>query len=145
MRTLFVSKPPLWFWTVAVLALVWNVMGLVAVGMNFMITPEQLAAMPIDQQQLYAETPAWASYGSLLAVLAGCLGCVGMLIKQSWAVHAFTLSIVGLIIQNIGLFLIVDAASVVGDSVILLQGGVALIAIILYFMAQHACKQQWLK
>lgn len=138
------NKIPMWFIVVAVVALFWNLIGAAAVIMNFMLTPEVIAALPPAQQQMYADTPVWSSYASLLAVITGSLGCVGLLMKKAWAVPMFVLSIVGLIVQDIAIFIIVDAIAVLGNTVLFMQGGVAIIAIGLLFLARMAKQRDWI-
>jgi hypothetical protein len=139
------TKAPTWFNVIAAIGLFWNVLGAVMVVMNFMITPEAIAALPAAQQQMYTDTPMWSSYGSLVAVFAGVIGCVGLLLKKAWASILFMLSIVGLVLQNIGIFVIVDAVSVMGESVLMMQGMVALIAFGLLFLARVANKREWIE
>ncbi|MGJ8674418.1 MAG: hypothetical protein ACSHWP_00590 [Pseudoalteromonas sp.] len=137
------KKSPLWFKIVAVVALIWNLLGAIAVIMNFTITPEAIAALPADQQQMYADTPMWASYASLLAVVTGALGCVALLLGKAFASPLFMLSIVGLVLQNIGIFVIVDAVAIMGISVLIMQGSVFVIAIGLLLLAKMAIKRGW--
>lgn len=139
------NKVPTWFYLIAGLALLWNIMGAIAVIMNFMITPEEIALLPAAQQQMYADTPMWSSYGSLVAVAAGALGCLALLFKKTWAYPLFMLSVLGLILQNIGMFVVVDAVSVMGNTVLIMQSLVAVIAIALIFLAKHAIRQEWIK
>lgn len=139
------NKIPAWFYVVSGVAFLWNIIGAAAVIMNFMITAEGLASLPAEQQQLYADTPTWSSYGSLVAVAAGSIGCLALLFKNAWAYTLFMLSVVGLIVQNIGIFIIVDAISILGETVLIMQGFVALIAIGLIFLAKHAISKKWIK
>ncbi|AEP28400.1 hypothetical protein [Brumicola nitratireducens] len=138
------NKAPVWFNIVAVVALLWNLLGAVAVIMNFMLTPEAIAALPAEQQQMYTDTPIWSSYASLLAVFTGALGCVALLIKKAFASPLFMLSIVGLVVQNIGIFVVVDAIAVLGSSVLIMQGGVFVIAIGLLLLAKMGIKRGWI-
>lgn len=139
------NKVPAWFYVLAAVALLWNLIGAAAVIMNFMITPEAMASLPLEQQQLYADTPLWSSYASLLAVVAGSLGCLSLLIKKAWAYPLLLISIVGLVVQNIGIFVVVDAVSVVGEIVLIMQGLVGLIAVALVFLAKYAINKEWIK
>lgn len=139
------NKIPAWFYVIASVAFLWNIMGAIAVIMNFMMTPETIAMLPVEQQQMYADTPMWSSYGSLVAVVAGALACIALLIKKAWAYPLFILSVLGLIVQNIGIFVVVDAVSVLGSTVLIMQGLVGAIAVALIFLAKHAIKQEWIK
>lgn len=138
------SKAPTWFLIIAIIALIWNIIGAAAVIMNFMVTPEQIAALPIEQQQMYADTPTWGSYASLLAVLAGTLACIGLLVKKAWALLLFIVSFLALIIQDIAIFIIVDAVNVLGVGVLTMQSFVALIAMALIYLAFKAKDKNWI-
>ncbi len=139
------NKAPVWFYVLAGIALLWNLLGLAAVVMNFTLTPESIASLPSEQQQLYAATPLWSSLASLIAVITGSLGCVALLIRKAWAYLLFQLSIAGLIVQDIALFIVADAVAVLGSTVLIMQGFVALIAIGLLFMTKKAIYQKWIR
>jgi hypothetical protein len=85
----------------------------------------------------------WASYASLLAVVTGAIGCVALLLGKAFASPLFMLSIVGLVLQNIGIFVVVDAIAVLGNSVLVMQGSVFVIAIGLLLLAKMAMKRGW--
>ncbi|MFT6267956.1 MAG: hypothetical protein ACJAVV_000761 [Alphaproteobacteria bacterium] len=138
------TKIPAWFYVLASVALLWNLLGGAAVIMNFIITTEAIASLPPEQQQMYADTPMWSSYGSLLAVITGSFGCLALLIKKAWAYPLFMLSIVGLVLQNIGIFLVVNAVAVLGETVLFMQAVVAVIAIGLLLLAKKAIKKAWI-
>lgn len=139
------QKIPAWFNVIAILALVWNLLGAAAVIMNFMITPEQISALPVEQQELYATTPSWSTYASLLAVLGGFLGSLLLLLKKAFSYWCFIASIVGLIGQDIGIFVLTDAIDVMGMSVIFMQIIVFVLALALLALSHHAIKQSWIK
>ncbi|MBK8058905.1 MAG: hypothetical protein IPK33_14005 [Gemmatimonadetes bacterium] len=69
---------PKWFMPVAIVALLWNLMGCAAYLMDVMLTPEAIAAMSPDQRALYAARPIWAVALHAIAVWGGALGCVGL-------------------------------------------------------------------
>lgn len=135
---------PRWFYVVASVALLWNLLGTAAVIMNFMLTSQDIAALPLEQQQMYAKTPIWSSYASLLAVVSGSLACVMMLIKKKVAYWLTITSLLSLVVQNIGIFVVVDAIAVLGISVLVMQGVVALISAGLILLARYAIERKWL-
>ena len=71
-----IYKTPTWFMVVAVLLLVWNLLGVMAYIMQVTMSPETLAALPDAQRQLYENTPAWATAAFAIAVSGGALGCL---------------------------------------------------------------------
>ena len=62
---------PKWFKVVAVIALLWNLLGCLAFAMDLRMTPEDVAALPEAQQALYAARPGWAVVATAVAVIGG--------------------------------------------------------------------------
>ena len=139
------NKPPAWFTVVAVVALLWNFVGLIAVGMDMSLSPSDIAALPADQQALHAARPGWSIAGSALAVVAGTLGCLFLLLKRRWALWAFALSLLGIVLQDIGLFGIAGASQSLGSAVVGMQALVAFIAVCLLMLSRKAIGSEWLR
>lgn len=99
-----VSPRPAWFKIVAVLALLWNLVGVAAFAMDAMMTPESIAALPDAQQQLYAERPGWVMVAYGVAVLAGALGSLTLLLGKRLALPLLVLSFVAVLAQMSALF-----------------------------------------
>ncbi|MFY7921890.1 MAG: hypothetical protein ACOVSI_05695 [Gemmatimonas sp.] len=134
---------PKWFMPVAVVALLWNLMGCAAYLMDVMLTPEAVAAMPADQQALYAARPAWAVAAYAFAVWGGALGCVGLLVRKRWAKGAFLASLLGLIVQDAALFGMSPVP--LSATIYALQGMVLVIAVLLLMLANRASRDGWLQ
>ena len=132
---------PKWFMPVAVVALLWNLMGCAAYLMDVMLTPEAVAAMPADQQALYAARPAWAVAAYAFAVWGGALGCVGLLVRKRWAKGAFLASLLGLIVQDAALFGMSPVP--LSATIYALQGMVLVIAVLLLMLANRASRDGW--
>ena len=134
---------PRWFMPVAIVALLWNLIGCAAYLMDVTLTPEAVAAMSSDQQALYAARPAWAVAVYAIAVWGGALGCVGLILKKRWAKGALLASLLGLMAQDIALFGMSPVAS--DASVYALQGMVLVIAVLLLLLANRAAREGWLE
>ncbi|MCO4098357.1 hypothetical protein [Gemmatimonas sp.] len=134
---------PKWFMPVAVVALLWNLMGCAAYLMDVMLTPEAVAAMPPDQQALYAARPVWAVAAYAFAVWGGALGCVGLLVRKRWAAPAFLASLLGLIVQDAALFGMSPVP--LSATIYALQGMVLVIAVLLLMLANRASRDGWLQ
>ena len=91
-------SPVTWhFWTIGVLALVWNAAG----AMNFFAQtdPDVLAQMSWQARTLVELQPGWARMGFALAVFGGTAGCVLLLWRKPLAYYLFVASLAGLLIQ----------------------------------------------
>ena len=83
------AKPPGWFWAVAVLALLWNLFGLAMFYMQVNMTPEQLAQLPEAQRELTQAFPGWVWAVDGVAVVAGTLGSLLLLMRRRLALPLF--------------------------------------------------------
>ena len=90
MTTTSTNKPPIWFWILSIIALVWNGMGV-----NFYL---QQAFKTESYQTMYSEEQLEIA-AFAIAVFAGALGAIGLLLRKSWAVKLWFLSLIAVIIQ----------------------------------------------
>ncbi|MDH5412635.1 MAG: hypothetical protein OEW87_00730, partial [Flavobacteriaceae bacterium] len=82
-------KPPMWFWIIGVIALIYNGMGINAYLQQAYNTESFQAMYSAEQLELIAMTPAWATAAFAIAVFAGFLGCIGLLLRKKWAKSLF--------------------------------------------------------
>ena len=138
------SAPPRWYLPVTIVALLWNLLGCAAYLSDVMATPDDVARMSAEQQALYAARPAWAVAATAIAVWGGAAGCLGLILRKRWAVPLLIASLAGVIVQDMALFLLTDAAAQAGTVAMLLQGIVLLVAIGLVMLARKAATRGWL-
>lgn len=98
------SRPASHLW-IAIAALVWNLLGLMAFVMQVFMSPEQVAALPPADRAVYVATPSWLTAAFALAVGGGVAGSIGLLLRQRWAVTAFAVSLAALVVQIAGAYL----------------------------------------
>lgn len=139
------SEPPRWFRPVAVVALIWNLLGCAAYISDVTLTADDIARLTEAERALYASRPAWAVAGTALAVWFGAAGSLGLVLRRRWALPVLIVSLAGVVIQDLGLFVVTDAASLAGPVAVVLQGVVLLVAIALVWLARHASAQGWLR
>ena len=94
MTDISTNKPPIWFWVIAVVALVWNLMGVMAyIGQAYM-TEAELNALPEVEQALYANYPAWATAAFAIAVFGGAIASIALLLRKKLAKTLFLISLI---------------------------------------------------
>ena len=135
---------PTWFKVVAVLALLWNLLGFFAFFSDLRISPEDLAKLPEAQQALYAARPGWAVAATAIALFAGALGSIGLLLRKKWAFPVFVLSLLGILVQDFGLFVLADGASLGGHVVVAMQAVVLAVGIGLVLLSRKGIARGWL-
>jgi hypothetical protein len=136
------EKPPKWYLPVSVLALLWNLLGCAAYLSDVTLTAEDIAAMDAAQQALYNSRPAWAVAATAVAVWCGAAGSIGLIVRRRWAALLLELSLAGVIVQDVGLFILsgVDA----GTAVMAMQGAVLLVSIGLVVLSRKAIARRWI-
>jgi len=135
---------PKWFRPVAIVALIWNLLGCYAYLSDVTLTPEDVAKMTAAQQAMYASRPAWAVAATALAVWGGALGCVGLILRKRWSRPLLLISLAGVIVQDVALFGLSGFGSQAGPAVIGLQSLVLVIAVALVVLGRRADRQGWL-
>jgi hypothetical protein len=138
------TAAPKWFRPVAIVALLWNLLGCAAYLADVMLSPADLAKLPEAQQALYASRPAWSISATAIAVWAGAAGCVGLIMRKRWATWLLAASLAGVIVQNVWLFVLSDAARQTGAVAFVLQGLVFVVSVALLVLARKASAQGWL-
>ena len=108
------TKPPAWFWVVSAVALLWNLVGAMAYLAQAFITDEGKAMLLAEKLELLENTPAWATAAFAIAVWAGVLGCIGLLVRKKWARPVLLLSLLGILVQMAYSFFMTNAVEVYG-------------------------------
>lgn len=139
-------KIPTWFWVVAGLALVWNLLGVFAyIGqMMLMSNPEMMAELPADQQALYENTPAWATGAFAIAVWGGAIGCVLLLLKKKVAKIVLIVSLIGVLVQMVHSFFFSNNFDVFGPGAMIMPVMVIIIGFGLVWFSDKSIKEGWL-
>ena len=138
------TPPPKWYMPAAVGAFLWNLLGCAAYLMDATISADDLAAMTEAQQALYATRPAWAVGATAIAVWGGALGSLALILRKRWATAVLVASLVGVVVQDVGLFVLTDAAAQAGSTVVVLQSFVFLVAVGLVLLARRARAEGWI-
>ena len=138
------NKPPLWFTVTVVVALLWNLMGLLAIVANLNLSAADLAALPAEQQALHRAQPGGSVVGSVIAVVAGTLGCVALVLRKRWALWLFVASLVGIAMQDVGLFIAAGSLQALGPFVVVMQGLVLGVGVLLLLLSRRAMARAWI-
>jgi hypothetical protein len=99
MKSLNTNKRPRWALIVSILFLLWNLIGLASFTMQWMMTPTDIAKLPPDQQELWGNMAGWIWAAYAVAVGAGTLGAVGLVLAKKWAEPLFLISMIAILIQ----------------------------------------------
>ena len=93
------SKPGISFLIIGIVALVWNLMGVMAYLDEAYMTEEELLAKSVAEQTFYADAPAWVTGAFAIAVFGGALASILLLLRKKLATFVFILSFAGIVAQ----------------------------------------------
>lgn len=136
---------PKWYMPTAVTALFWNLLGCAAYLSDVTLSADDVSAMNAAQQALYASRPTWAVAATAIAVWGGAAGCVGLILGKRWATPVLVVSLGGVVVQDIGLFVLTEAGSMAGPTALALQGLVLVVAVLLVALGRVATSRGWIE
>jgi hypothetical protein len=134
MATTYSERVPVWFWIVAGVALLWNLVGVYSYLAEVGVFGEA-ARMPGPWNAM----PAWVTAAYAIGVFGAVIGVLGLLLRQRWAGLVLLISLVALIVDWGWVFF----AS--GAGVQPLGSAVLVISALLVWFASYATKRGWLK
>ncbi len=138
-------KLPVWFWVIAGVALVWNLMGVGAYVAQVTMSPEAMAKLSEAERTGYENAPIWATGAFAFAVFGGALGSIFLLLRKKFATPVFGLSLAGIAVQMFHSFFIVNSIAIYGPGAAIMPGMVIVIGIALVWYSNTAAGKGWLK
>ncbi|MDD9896390.1 MAG: hypothetical protein OXU24_11515, partial [Gammaproteobacteria bacterium] len=133
------AVPKSFYW-IAGGAIVWNLFGMLAYIGQVSMSPEAIAQLPLDQQQIYETIPVWATSAYAIAVTMGVLGRVLLILRKAWALPVFIVSLLGVIVQFSHAVFMTDLIAVTGIASIGFSVVIIVIAILLIWYSFYARK-----
>ena len=133
---------PGWFIAVAVVALLFEAFG------SFMYISQVTAdhaALPLDQRALWDATPTWMIAAYAIAVWVGLAGAVLLLMRRKLAVPALLVSLIAVIVQSSGLFLVPQLRQTVPDTALVAPIALIICCYLIFLFARLAGKRGWLR
>lgn len=137
-------KPPKSFWILAVLALLWNLMGVFQFFSSTFMLETIVENLPEAQADLYRSIPGWYTIVFAIAVFTGLLGCITMLLRKKITITLFGVSLLAVLVAQVYWILGTNTIDVIGPSSVIMPLVVIAIAIFLYFYNKGAHKNGWL-
>ncbi|WP_298475190.1 hypothetical protein [uncultured Maribacter sp.] len=137
-------KPPIWFWIVSAIALLWNLAGVGAYLQHTYMSIEDLEKLSQAERLLYESQPSWVTAAFAIAVWGGALGCIALLLRKKWAKPMLLVSLLGVLAQMAHSFFISNSFEVYGPGAMIMPIMVIIIAIALVFFARKSQDRNWI-
>lgn len=134
----------MWYWVIAVLALLWNMMGCAAFLMEVFAQEAMMESMTEEQKDWARAIPRWIYFVYAAAVTTGVAGSIGLFMRKAWSVPVFAFCAVAVIVQMVYTILIAGGLRVMGPSGLVMPGLVIVIASALLWFSWFAKGKRWL-
>jgi hypothetical protein len=135
---------PLWFWVIAVVALLWNIMGCVILLSEVFAQEAMMESMTEEQKEWSRSTPSWIYFVFAISVSAGVAGSICLLMRKRLSVLLFTISFVAVLIQMVYTMLIAGGLQVMGPSGAVMPAVVIMLSIAWLLFSLYFKGKGWL-
>lgn len=139
------TKPPMSFWVIGVLALVWNGFGAISYLIMQLFTSDAVSEAMAEQEIAIESLPVWVTSAYAIAVWGGLLASLFLLMRKSWAKTWFLLSLLGVLVQSVYTFFMSNTLADNGAGALALPIAIIAVAIYLYYYSGKAIANGWLK
>jgi len=138
-------KPNVLFWIIAIVALLWNLMGIFQfIGPMFFpeIVYEGYSQEAID---MFKNLPSWYWVVFGIATISGLLASITQLMRNKISVMLFLVSLITVIIVEAYYIFGTNVTDVLGQAAIVMPVIVAILSIVFYFYSKSAARKGWLR
>lgn len=136
-------NPPKWFWLVSIIALIWNILGVIAYLSQVYAAPEAIEALPQIERDLLDSSPSWVTAAFAIAVWAGLLGCILLLLRKVMAHFILVLSLIGIVVQMSWVFFVSNTVEVYGPGKTIMPIFVLIVGLSLILVARKGKAKGW--
>ncbi len=138
-------RPPVWFWIVAILLLLWGLSGVFACVQQWRLGPEAMGPATNYDRILYARIPAWYNLVYAVATVGGMLAAVALLARSRWAETLFVVSLIAVVVMFGWLFAATDIIAVKGPATVLpFPIFIAAVAAFGIWLSRLARQREWI-
>ena len=138
------SAVPTWYWVVAIVSLLWSLMGCAAFSMELFAQDAVMESMTEEQQKWTKSIPGWIYVIYAVAVTTGMGGSVGLLMRKRWTVSLNAICLVSVLTQMGYTFIIADGIEVLEGADLILPVLVIGIAGVMLWFSRSARAKGWL-
>jgi hypothetical protein len=130
------SKLIKWFKGIAIIAILWNLMGLFSFFAHTFISEEAKALLPEAESALYNNIPLWKIIAFAVAIFGGLIGSILLFMKKKLAIPVFILSLIGIIVSFTYDFMVSNLLEVYGNTSVIFPLIIALIGVFLVWYSK---------
>ena len=137
------SAVPRWYWVIAAVALLWNLLGCAFFAMELFAKEAFMESMTEPMKEWARSIPSWIYIVYGLAVLTGLAGSIGLFLRKGWTTLMFAICLVAVIVQMVYTMIIAGGLQVTGPSGLVMPALVTCIAAALLWFSSVARSRGW--
>ncbi len=137
--------PPAWFWVVAVILLLWNLVGVYALVQQLRLGAEAMGPATAYDRAIYDAMPPWYNWVFAVAEIGGVGGALALLAQRAIARPLFLMSLLAVIAQFGYLFAATDIIAHKGMWVTYFPAFIAAMCLVQIWFAGSAQYRGWLR
>jgi hypothetical protein len=139
------ARAPGWFRLLAVLGLAWNAFGIyMYLAKSAGMFGDRFAGLDAAHRELAASVPSWVTAAFAIAVFAGFIGTLLLVMLKRLAKPLLILSLLAVLVQCAWIVGMSNARAVEGNMAFVMPGMVTLVAILLVWLAMVGDRKGWL-
>jgi hypothetical protein len=135
------SSVPAWYWAMAIFTLLFEGAGAYLLANSLTLDP---LTLPLDQRAIYEATPLWMNLAWGIAIGAGVVGALGLLLRRRFAEPLLLVSLIAVAVQFSGIFLVRQLRELTPESHLVVPVVILLIAYGVWQTAKLAKNRGWL-
>jgi hypothetical protein len=140
------TKPPIRFWIVTILLVLWEAMGCYACYRQWRLGAAAMGSVDDWSLRYYAALPAWYNIVYAVATFGGLLGGLALLLRERRAAIAFWIAFVGIVVMFGYAFAATDLIAHKGlGQVLPFPAFIVAVGAFSIWFADLAAKRGWLK
>lgn len=137
------SAVRLWYWVIAAVALLWNLLGCAFFGIEIFAQDAMMDSMTEDQKEWARSIPGWIYFVYGLAVSTGVAGSIGLFMRKGWTIAMFAICLVAVIVQMVYTMIIGGGLQVMGPSGLVMPSLVIVFSAALLWFSLFARGRSW--
>jgi hypothetical protein len=137
------SSVPRWYWAIAAVALLWNLMGCLFFAIEMFAQEAAMESMTQAQKEWARSTPSWIYFVYGVAVTTGVAGSTGLFLRKSWTIATFAICLTAVTVQMVYTMLIGGGLEVMGPLGLVMPAMIIGIAAALLWFSRFARSRGW--
>jgi hypothetical protein len=138
------ASVPMWFWAIAAVSLLWNIMGCTVLLSEVFAKEAMMESFTEAQKEWSRSTPVWIYVVFAISVSTGVAGSLSLLRRKSMSIPLFAISFVAVLIQMVYTMLIAGGLQVMGPSGAVMPALVVLLSIAWLLFSLFTKGKGWL-